>query len=74
VVYGPHQTNGLLGRKSNSPQAETSLIQSNNEINLDVRNTLSMASNSHIEILECFQSKAFCMIVDALWFVPNMIT
>jgi hypothetical protein len=28
---------------------------------------------SNIEILERFQSKALCMIVDAPWFVPNVI-
>jgi hypothetical protein len=29
------------------------------------------ASNSNIEILERFQSKALRMIVDASWYVPN---
>jgi hypothetical protein len=29
------------------------------------------ASTSNIEILECFQSKALRMIVDAPWYVPN---
>jgi hypothetical protein len=29
------------------------------------------ASTSNIEILERFQSKALCMIVDAPWYVPN---
>jgi hypothetical protein len=28
---------------------------------------------SNIGILECFQSKALCMIVDAPWYVPNMV-
>jgi hypothetical protein len=32
-----------------------------------------MASTSNIEILECFQSKALRMIVDAPWYVPNMV-
>jgi hypothetical protein len=32
-----------------------------------------MASTSNIEILERFQSKALHMIVDALWYVPNMV-
>jgi hypothetical protein len=32
-----------------------------------------MASTSNIEILECFQSKTLCMIVDATWYVPNTI-
>jgi hypothetical protein len=31
------------------------------------------ASTSNTEILECFQSKALCMIVDAFWYVPNMV-
>jgi hypothetical protein len=31
------------------------------------------ASTSNIDILEHFQSKALCMIVDAPWYVPNMI-
>jgi hypothetical protein len=31
------------------------------------------ASTSNIEILECFQSKALRMIVDAPWYVPNMV-
>jgi hypothetical protein len=31
------------------------------------------ASTSNIEILECFQSKALRMIVDAPWYVPNTI-
>jgi hypothetical protein len=31
------------------------------------------AFTSNIEILECFQSKAFCMIVGAPWYVPNMV-
>jgi hypothetical protein len=31
------------------------------------------ASTSNIEILERFQSKAFCMIVDAPWYVPNTV-
>jgi hypothetical protein len=31
------------------------------------------ASTSNIEILERFQSKALCMIVDAPWYVPNMV-
>jgi hypothetical protein len=30
------------------------------------------ASTVNIEILECFQSKALRMIVDAPWYVPNM--
>jgi hypothetical protein len=32
-----------------------------------------MASTSNIEILECFQSKALRMIVDAPWYVPNTV-
>jgi hypothetical protein len=32
-----------------------------------------MASTSNIEILECFQSKAQHLIVDAPWYVPNTI-
>jgi hypothetical protein len=32
-----------------------------------------MVSTSNIEILECFQSKTFRMIVDALWQEPNMV-
>jgi hypothetical protein len=32
-----------------------------------------MASTSNIEILECFQSKALRMIVDAPRYVPNMV-
>jgi hypothetical protein len=32
------------------------------------------ASTSSIEILERFQSKALCMIVDAPWYVPNTVT
>jgi hypothetical protein len=31
------------------------------------------ASTSNIEILECFQRKALCMIVDAPWYVPNTV-
>jgi hypothetical protein len=31
------------------------------------------ASTSNIEILERFQSKALCMIVDATWYVPNTL-
>jgi hypothetical protein len=31
------------------------------------------ASTSNIEILERFQSKALRMIVDAPWYVPNMV-
>jgi hypothetical protein len=31
------------------------------------------ASTSNIEILECFQSKALHMIVDAPWYVPNTL-
>jgi hypothetical protein len=31
------------------------------------------ASTSNIEILECFQSKALRMIVDAAWYVPNTV-
>jgi hypothetical protein len=31
------------------------------------------ASTSNIEILECFQSKAQRMTVDALWYVPNTV-
>jgi hypothetical protein len=31
------------------------------------------ASTSNIEILECFQSKALRMIVDAPWYVPNTV-
>jgi hypothetical protein len=30
-------------------------------------------STSNIEILERFQSKALCMIVDAPWYVPNTV-
>jgi hypothetical protein len=33
----------------------------------------SVASTSNIEILERFQSKALRMIVDAPWYVPNMV-
>jgi hypothetical protein len=33
----------------------------------------STASTSNIEILERFQLKALCMIVDAPWYVPNMV-
>jgi hypothetical protein len=32
-----------------------------------------MVSTSSIEIPECFQSEALCMIVDAPWFVPNTV-
>jgi hypothetical protein len=32
-----------------------------------------MASTSNMEIPECFQSKALQMIVDAPWYVPNMV-
>jgi hypothetical protein len=32
-----------------------------------------MASHSNIDILERFQSKAFRMIVDATWYVPNTV-
>jgi hypothetical protein len=32
-----------------------------------------MASTSNIEILERYQPKAFRMIVDAPWFVPNTV-
>jgi hypothetical protein len=31
------------------------------------------ASNSNVEILERFQSKTLRMIVDAPWYVPNVI-
>jgi hypothetical protein len=31
------------------------------------------ASTSNMEILECFQSKALRMIVDAPWYVPNTV-
>jgi hypothetical protein len=31
------------------------------------------ASTSNIEILECFQLKALCMIVDTPWYMPNMV-
>jgi hypothetical protein len=31
------------------------------------------ASNSNIEILERFQSKALCMLVDVPWYVPNTV-
>jgi hypothetical protein len=31
------------------------------------------ASTSNIEILERFQSKVLCMIVDAPWYVPNTV-
>jgi hypothetical protein len=31
------------------------------------------ASTSSIEILERFQSKVLCMIVDALWYMMNMV-
>jgi hypothetical protein len=33
-----------------------------------------MVSTSNIEILEHFQSKALCLIVDTPWYVPNKIT
>jgi hypothetical protein len=32
-----------------------------------------MASTSNIEILERFQVKALCMIMDAPWYVPNTV-
>jgi hypothetical protein len=32
-----------------------------------------MFKSSNTEILECFQLKALRMIVDAPWYVPNMI-
>jgi hypothetical protein len=32
-----------------------------------------MAFTSNIEILECFQLKALCMIVDAPWYVLNTV-
>jgi hypothetical protein len=31
------------------------------------------ASTSNVDILEHFQSKALCMIVEAPWYVPNMV-
>jgi hypothetical protein len=34
---------------------------------------LGTASTYNIEILELFQSKALRMIVDAHWYVPNMV-
>jgi hypothetical protein len=32
-----------------------------------------MAFTSNIEILQHFQSKALCMIVDAPWYLPNIV-
>jgi hypothetical protein len=32
---------------------------------------LDMASTSNIEILECFQLKDLCLILDSPWYVPN---
>jgi hypothetical protein len=34
---------------------------------------LGTASTSNIEILERFQLKALCMIVDAPWYIPNKV-
>jgi hypothetical protein len=33
----------------------------------------AMASTSHIEVLECLQTKVLCIIVDAPWYVLNMV-
>ncbi|PNF31503.1 hypothetical protein B7P43_G00779 [Cryptotermes secundus] len=32
-----------------------------------------MASNSNVEILECFKSKALCMVTNASWIVQNAV-
>jgi hypothetical protein len=43
-------------------------------VRLDVSSCFpGTASTSNIEILEHFQSKALCMIVDTPWYVPNMV-
>jgi hypothetical protein len=66
---------GLLGRKSKLPTS--------NKLNI-YRTMLKpiwtygiqlwgTASTYNIEILECFQSKALRMIVDAPWYVPNTV-
>jgi hypothetical protein len=35
--------------------------------------TLRSASNSHLEILERFQSKVLLILTDASWYVPNVV-
>jgi hypothetical protein len=53
---------------------QTSLIQIKNQTNLDVWIKLcGTASTSKIDYLQRFQSIALRLVVDAPWFVPNVL-
>jgi hypothetical protein len=70
-----HQNVLLLGHKSKLSTSNTLLIC--NKILKPIctyRIQLwGTASNSNTEILERFQSKALCMIMDTPWYVPNTV-
>jgi hypothetical protein len=79
----------LRGRKSKLRKQQTSHIQNNTQTDLDLTDCNSgvpllfgslyliimpsHSSTSNIEILEGFQSKALCMIVDSTWFMQNTV-
>jgi hypothetical protein len=55
-------------------QQQTPHLQSNTKTHLDIGIQLwGTTSNSNIEILERFQSKALRLIVDAPWYVSNSV-
>jgi hypothetical protein len=72
----PQQT-GLLGCKSKLSTSNKFIIYIYKAILKLIwphRIQLSgMASTSNTDTLEWFQSKAFCMTVEASWFVPNIV-
>jgi hypothetical protein len=65
----------LLGRKSKFYTSNKLLICKAilKPISIYAIQLWGTASTSNIEILECFQSKALRMIVDAPWYVPNTV-
>jgi hypothetical protein len=65
----------LLGRKSNLSTSSKLLIYKTilKPIWTYGMQLWGTASTFNIEILECFHSKALRMIVDAPWYVPNVV-
>jgi hypothetical protein len=53
---------------------QTSHISNNTQTNLDpAMQLLDTASTPNVKNIECFQSKAFRMIMDESWYVSNTV-
>jgi hypothetical protein len=65
-----HPSKNVLVTQTQVETLHKQQTYNNTQTNLDL---WDMASTSNIDILECLQSKALCMIVDTPWYVPNTV-